>query len=153
MKKTLLLLSILLFGSILTGCGKEKVASDTLPVVQETDKLQIKTIKEGKGAVTKQGDNLVVHYTGAFTNGTKFDSSRDRNKPFNFTLGGGQVIAGWDQGIEGMKVGEVRRLIIPPRLGYGPNDFGPIPGNSTLVFEVELLEIRINPVPQTQAKQ
>ena len=153
MKKTLLLFSILLLGSVLTGCGKEKVASDTLPVVQETDKLQIKTIKEGKGVIAEKGSYVIVHYTGAFTDGTKFDSSLDRGKPFNFTLGGGQVIAGWDQGVEGMKVGEVRRLIIPPRLGYGPNDFGPIPGNSTLVFEIELLEIKTNPVPQTQAKQ
>jgi len=153
MKKTFLLLSILLLGAVLTGCGKEKAVNNTLPVVQETDKLQIKTIKEGKGEVAKKGSYVIVHYTGAFTDGTKFDSSLDRGQPFNFTLGGGQVIAGWDQGVEGMKVGEIRRLIIPPRLGYGPNDFGPIPGNSTLVFEVELLEIRINPVPQTQAKQ
>ncbi|MCF7830964.1 FKBP-type peptidyl-prolyl cis-trans isomerase [Candidatus Gracilibacteria bacterium] len=151
MKRSLLLLSILLFGSILSGCGKEKAASDNLPVVQETDKLQIKTIKKGKGEIATKGSFVVVHYTGAFTDGTKFDSSLDRGKPFNFTLGGGQVIAGWDQGVEGMQVGEVRRLIIPPRLGYGPNDFGPIPGNSTLVFEVELLEIKKNPVPQTQA--
>lgn len=146
MKKLFILAFVLLVSLPLTGCGKEK-AETPFPAAEETTKLQIKTIKEGKGLAAKTGDNMIVHYVGAFTNGTIFDSSREHEKPFHFTLGGEQVIAGWDQGMVGMKTGEIRRLIIPPRLGYGVNDFGPIPGNSTLIFEVELLEIRKNPVP------
>jgi len=107
-----------------------------------TNELQIQTLKEGTGAVAKEGDNLSVHYTGKFLDGTVFDSSRPRGVPFHFTAGGGQVIEGWDKGVIGMKVGETRQLTIPSSLGYGDNDFGPIPGKSTLVFEVELLEIK-----------
>jgi peptidylprolyl isomerase len=82
-----------------------------------------------------------MHYVGTLENGTKFDSSRDRNTPFEFTLGTGQVIQGWEQGILGMKTGEIRKLIIPSELGYGASGQGPIPPNSTLIFEVELLRI------------
>ena len=96
----------------------------------------------GTGAEAKAGDHVVVHYTGWLTNGTKFDSSKDRDEPFEFPLGQHAVIAGWDEGVQGMRVGGVRKLIIPPKLGYGARGAGGvIPPNATLVFEVELLDI------------
>ena len=98
-------------------------------------------MKEGNGAVAKSGDNVRVHYTGWLTNGSKFDCSVDRNQPFEFPLGQGRVIPGWDEGVAGMKVGEKRKLVIPPELGYGSRDMGQIPPNSTLIFEVELLGV------------
>lgn len=105
-------------------------------------KMNVQTIKEGTGEPSKSGDKLKVHYTGTLENGTKFDSSLDRNQPFEFTLGAGQVIRGWDEGLIGMKTGEKRKLTIPPELGYGANGVpGAIPANSTLIFEVELLKI------------
>jgi peptidylprolyl isomerase len=103
--------------------------------------LKTETIKQGSGEPAKNGDKLKMHYVGTLENGTKFDSSRDRNTPFEFTLGAGQVIQGWEQGILGMKTGEIRKLIIPSELGYGASGQGPIPPNSTLIFEVELLKI------------
>ena len=87
------------------------------------------------------GDLVTVHYVGTLTNGAKFDSSYDINRPYTFRLGAGAVIAGWDQGVVGMKVGGKRRLTIPPSLGYGSQPQGPIPANSTLIFEIELLSI------------
>ena len=97
----------------------------------------------GDGDEARAGQKVVVHYTGRLTDGTKFDSSRDRVQPFEFVLGAGQVIEGWDQGIEGMKVGGKRTLTIPPKLGYGRRGAPPkIPGNATLVFEVELMNIK-----------
>jgi FKBP-type peptidyl-prolyl cis-trans isomerase len=105
--------------------------------------LAIDNIREGSGQEARTGQTVVVHYVGTLTNGKKFDSSRDRGDPFRFPLGGGQVIKGWDQGIVGMKVGGLRKLTIPPELGYGARGFPPvIPANATLVFEVELLEVR-----------
>lgn len=97
--------------------------------------------QEGTGATPETGQTVYVHYTGTLQNGTKFDSSRDRNQPFSFRLGAGQVIRGWDEGISTMKVGGRRQLIIPPDLGYGARGVGPIPPNSTLLFDVELLQI------------
>lgn len=96
----------------------------------------------GKGDAVKTGDTVSVHYTGTFTDGKKFDSSKDRNEPFQFTVGARSVIPGWDEGLVGMKVGGTRKLVVPPQLGYGPNDYGPIPGNSTLHFNIELLAIK-----------
>ena len=99
-------------------------------------------ITVGAGAAAASGQRVTVHYTGWLTNGTKFDSSKDRNDPFEFHLGQGQVIAGWDEGVAGMKVGGTRKLTIPPALGYGARGAGGvIPPNATLVFEVELLGV------------
>lgn len=95
----------------------------------------------GTGAEAAAGDTITVNYTGKFQNGTVFDTSVGK-QPFTFTLGAGQVIRGWDMGVAGMKVGGKRVLVVSPALGYGPNDYGPIPGNSTLVFEVELLKVQ-----------
>jgi FKBP-type peptidyl-prolyl cis-trans isomerase len=104
--------------------------------------VTIETTKPGTGDGAKDGDTLVVHYTGTLTDGKQFDSSRGR-APFDVTLGQRRVIAGWEQGLQGMKVGEKRKLTIPPDLGYGARGAGGvIPPNATLVFEVELLEIR-----------
>lgn len=104
--------------------------------------LQYETLKEGTGDTAVWGKTVAVHYTGTLANGEVFDSSRPRNEPFRLLLGSGQVIRGWDEGLNGMKVGEVRKLIIPPELAYGSNQNGKIPPNSTLTFEVELMESR-----------
>lgn len=104
--------------------------------------LKIEDLQVGTGAEAKPGQSVSVHYTGTLTNGSKFDSSRDRNEPFEFALGAGMVIKGWDQGVAGMKVGGRRKLTIPPELGYGPMGYPPvIPPNSTLIFDIELIEV------------
>ena len=112
--------------------GAETTMNDQLEIVDEV---------VGTGVEAIAGKSVTVNYLGTLTNGTKFDSSYDRNEPFVFNLGAGEVIAGWDQGVDGMKVGGKRKLVIPPSLGYGSADLGVIPPNSTLVFEVELLKV------------
>ncbi|MFY2559624.1 FKBP-type peptidyl-prolyl cis-trans isomerase [Corallococcus terminator] len=106
--------------------------------------LGIEDVKVGTGTEATAGKSVTVHYVGTLTNGTKFDASRDHgDKGFTFKLGAGQVIQGWDQGVAGMKIGGVRKLTIPPELGYGARGAGGvIPPNATLLFEVELLEVR-----------
>lgn len=127
------------------GAEKEPTIENNLPIVgqqMETNELKITDAVVGTGAEAKPGNTVTVHYTGTFANGSKFDSSVDRGEPFSFILGAGNVIEGWDRGVAGMKVGGKRTLIIPPEMGYGPNDYGPIPGGSTLFFEVELLGVQ-----------
>lgn len=105
--------------------------------------IQIEELRPGNGAEATPGTTVTVHYVGTLTNGQKFDSSRDRGKGFTFKLGAGQVIQGWDQGVAGMRIGQIRKLTIPPELAYGARGFPPvIPPNSTLVFEVELLAVQ-----------
>lgn len=107
-----------------------------------TPQLLIEKLKSGSGAAPKTGDTVTVHYTGWLTTGEKFDSSVDRDEPFAFALGVGQVIGGWDQGVAAMVVGDRAKLTIPPHLAYGARGFpGAIPPNATLIFEVELLAI------------
>jgi peptidylprolyl isomerase len=128
----------------ITATGKAKAGKmakqDT---VTTASGLKYIDIKVGNGATPKAGQTVEVHYTGWLTDGKKFDSSKDRNTPFSFPLGQGRVIKGWDEGLSTMKVGGVRKLIIPPALGYGAAGAGAaIPPNATLVFEVEFLGIK-----------
>ena len=106
------------------------------------EEMQIEVLNSGDGVEATAGQNVSVHYTGWLTDGTKFDSSVDRGRPFEFPLGAGRVIRGWDEGVAGMKVGEKRKLTIPPHMGYGAGGAGRvIPPNAVLVFEVELLGV------------
>lgn len=118
----------------LVSCSKKEVVME--------NGLRMEELVVGIGAVAKTNSILTVDYTGMLEDGTVFDSSKNPGRdPFRFTLGAHQVIAGWDQGLEGMKVGGKRKLTIPPELGYGARDMGIIPPNSTLTFEVELLSV------------
>ena len=118
------------------------MAQDDEKVTTTDSGLQYVDVVEGDGATPKTGQTVVVHYTGTLEDGSKFDSSRDRNQPFQFKVGVGQVIKGWDEGVGSMKVGGRRKLIIPSNLGYGSRGAGGvIPPNATLIFDVELLRI------------
>lgn len=121
----------------LAACG----GGDNTTSPSDGGKLVIDDLVVGTGATAAVGDTVTVHYIGTFTNGTRFDSSYDRDQPYSFLIGAGRVIAGWDQGVPGMKVGGKRRLTIPPSLAYGSTGSGPIPPNTTLVFEIDLLSI------------
>jgi FKBP-type peptidyl-prolyl cis-trans isomerase len=120
----------------------KQTETTSLNLPQEINELMAQKLKEGTGEAVKAGDKITVHYTGYLTNGTKFDSSVNRGTPFQITIGVGQVIPGWDQGILGMLVGEQRRLLIPAELAYGEAGVpGAIPPNSPLIFDVELISI------------
>jgi peptidylprolyl isomerase len=119
------------------------IMADASNVVTTASGLKYVEEKEGTGATPERGQTVTVHYTGTLEDGTKFDSSRDRNRPFSFTIGVGQVIKGWDEGLSTMKVGGRRQLIIPAELGYGARGAGGvIPPNATLLFDVELLDVK-----------
>ena len=123
--------------------GRPKISETSDNMITTASGLQYEDLEVGDGATAQEGNTVIVHYTGWLEDGTKFDSSLDRDVPFDFILGTGGVIQGWDEGVAGMKVGGVRKLVIPPELGYGPSGAGGvIPPNATLIFEVELLEIR-----------
>ena len=116
---------------------------DTTGMTKTASGLRYRDDTEGAGTEATRGKRVSVHYTGRLDDGTKFDSSRDRNEPFAFTLGVGQVIAGWDEGVSGMRVGGKRTLVIPAALGYGSRGAGGvIPPGATLLFDVELLDVR-----------
>ncbi len=136
----------LIMASILSGCGSPSTAvdsavGDTSDMVNRPSGLLIKVLKPSLGPMAIVGTKVTVNYTGALANGTVFDSSVGRD-PFTFVLGSGQVIQGWEEGLDGMHVGEIRKLIIPPALGYGAKGQGPIPPNATLVFTIELLSVK-----------
>jgi FKBP-type peptidyl-prolyl cis-trans isomerase FkpA len=132
-----LLVLIVIFLLPCIGQAAEKVMVTTPSGLQYADLIV------GSGREAHAGETATVHYTGTLVDGTKFDSSKDRNKPFPFRLGAGHVIKGWDEGVEGMKIGGTRKLVIPPELGYGARGAGStIPPNATLIFEVELLDLR-----------
>jgi peptidylprolyl isomerase len=167
--KTLLLTIAVCAGLLVAGCGgsddssSESTASAestgatttessaektkpkvTVPTGAAPKKLEVKEIEEGSGVEAKAGDEVTVQYVGVdYKSGKEFDSSWSRSEPFSFTLGAGEVISGWDQGVEGMKVGGRRELIIPPELAYGEEGRPPaIPSNETLVFVIDLLEVK-----------
>ena len=115
---------------------------DLSQMTQTASGLYYQDLTAGTGTLVTAGMTATVHYEGWLVDGTKFDSSRDRGQPFEFPVGAGQVIAGWDEGVLGMRQGGLRRLVIPPDLGYGERAIGPIPANSTLVFEIEVLGVQ-----------
>lgn len=122
---------------------ENQVSTNNAGVTTTASGLQYEDLVTGTGAEAKKGDTVSVHYTGWLTDGTKFDSSVDRNQPFEFQIGAGRVIKGWDEGVAGMKIGGKRKLTIPSELGYGTRGAGGvIPPNATLIFEVELLAIK-----------
>lgn len=124
------------------------LTSSTIPsptdqtTAEDFSEFKIEDITQGTGADVKDGDTVSVNYLGTLIDGTKFDSSYDRETPFEFTVGAGQVIEGWDKGLVGMKVGGKRKLSIPSSMGYGASGAGSIPPNAGLIFEIELLEIK-----------
>jgi FKBP-type peptidyl-prolyl cis-trans isomerase len=145
--------TLALFALILLACGGSERGGDaaagsdfkvdSAALTKTASGLQYQEVTAGSGAEARDGQVAVVHYTGWLTDGTKFDSSRDRGEPFSFPIGAGQVIPGWDEGVAGMKIGGRRKLVIPANLGYGDMGAPPvIPPGATLVFDVELLDLK-----------
>ena len=129
--------------SAIKAAEQEAPAKPAESAPPSNEKLGIKDLAVGKGTEAKAGDSVKVHYVGTLPDGKEFDASKKHGQPFEFELGAGRVIKGWDQGVAGMKVGGKRKLTVPPSLGYGARGFPPvIPPNSTLLFEVELLEVK-----------
>jgi len=146
MAKRLAIIMVPLMAVSMTGCTSKTERKQQMTRQKTDSGLQYEIIKEGSGASPAKGQKVTVHYTGWLDAdgkpGAQFDSSVDRGTPFSFTIGMGQVIKGWDEGVMGMKIGEKRRLIIPADLGYGSRGAGArIPGGATLIFDVELLEV------------
>jgi peptidylprolyl isomerase len=152
MMKSIAIMTIVAMAALLASAQSatpKKVASTTGPIkvsgpgVKTDDGLQYWDIRMGNGQTAKEGSHVRVHYTGWLSNGKKFDSSVDTGKPFDFTIGNGEVIRGWEEGVTGMRVGGKRQLLIPPSLGYGTEGTpdGPIPPNATLVFDIQLLGV------------
>ena len=140
--RTLAIVILVLAGTGLTTAlsnGGDKKKDE---IITTKSGLKYIEVKVGDGKIAKKGDAVTVHYTGMFKDGKKFDSSLDRNKPFTFELGQGEVIKGWDEGVAGMKEGGKRKLIIPSDLAYGPKGRGPIPPNAELHFDVDLLKVK-----------
>lgn len=133
-----LMLAVIVVAGV-TACGGGGVEKEVLTTESG---LQYVELEEGQGDSPGLGDTVVVHYTGWLEDGTKFDSSLDRGEPFEFQIGMGEVIRGWDEGVATMKVGGKRKLIVPPDLAYGAEGYGAIPPSATLTFEVELLDIK-----------
>jgi FKBP-type peptidyl-prolyl cis-trans isomerase len=140
MKTAMLLVAGILVCLALDAAGQGDKKEEK--IITTKSGLKYIEVKVGAGKEAKAGNNVVVHYTGTFKDGKKFDSSVDRKKPFEFSLGAGEVIKGWDEGVAGMKEGGKRKLIIPSDLAYGPKGRGPIPGNSELHFDVELITVK-----------
>ena len=140
---TVIVIILLSAVSYFAGKAQNKSMQDNQKAEVQKQELKIEDIVVGKGVIAKSGDTVTVNYLGTLTDGKKFDSSYDRNKPFTFKLGLGEVIQGWDEGVSGMAVGGKRKLTIPSDKGYGEKGAGnTIPPNSTLIFEVELLEVK-----------
>lgn len=141
-------LSLVVFGYLIfstnIGPASNTITADTPNGATPTtaENVKIEDLEVGTGPEVKNGDTVVMHYTGTLANGTKFDSSLDRGEPFETRIGVGEVIKGWDLGVIGMQVGGKRKLTIPPSLGYGDQELPNIPANSILIFDVELLEIK-----------
>ena len=131
----------------------EELGVDLDAMTRRPDGLYVQDLREGTGARVDSGDVVVVHYTGWLPSGTKFDSSHDRGRPLtDLAIGYGRVIDGWDRGLVGMRAGGQRRLVIPPELGYGATRTGPIPANSTLVFDLELVDVENRSGPEAEAE-
>ena len=137
---SLIVIGFLFYGNLFVGLFNPSSLDNNNPNMITTG-YEKRDLIAGEGAVAAAGDEVTVHYVGTLSDGKVFDSSRDRGEPFTFTLGGRQVIRGWDEGVVGMRVGGTRRLTIAPDYGYGDRAVGPIPPNSVLIFEVELLGV------------
>lgn len=139
----LIVVGFLFYGNLFVGLFNPSSLDNNNPNMLTTG-VEKEDLVAGSGAVASAGDEVTVHYVGTLSDGKVFDSSRDRGEPFTFTLGSGQVIRGWDEGVAGMRIGGTRRLTIAPDYGYGDRAVGPIPPNSVLIFEVELLGVEKN---------